>query len=207
MKTLNKLHQKEKFLEKDSLAYVENLLQEVLQKFSDITHEIPVRFNISCPWIALGETYRKDIQNSKSYQVSPEIIVGLLFFDLPILEQKALLAHELGHFKHSLKGLNRPRTSKRNNWILNYQALSHAEFANKDLEPIENRSHYIKRICQLAQLREIYADNQSIEAGYGKPLLDCLRKSTHKYHDLFSVMEIETNQKRIENLEQKLGEE
>ena len=177
----------------EELNYVRKLYQEVIKNFPDVKEDeikiaydntLPYIASISadCTWIYLGENFFKLLSKE---------------------EQKVCIAHELGHYIRDKN--NHPNKIKRHDkWLREYRfILDHRILSSLS----KKKRHKKKRLQNWYILNECYADNQTIEAGYGHLNLKVLKRIKKRYiplHDSLIKKEIKA---RIKNLEAKLGEE
>ena len=182
--------------------------QEVIKKFPEITENIQI------------DTVAKDIPAELSMlntslfssidevEFTPTLYIGSKFFELNKDEQEAAVAHELSHYicdrEKSIERLVKERHFCRK--------LEEYREAERDLGKIitfldKKEKLKMKGIQKWKIKDEISADNYVIKKGYGPSLLLILKKSTKKHADRLSDTGKEEIKARIENLEQKLGDE
>ena len=119
--------------------------------------ELEIDLYIFEDYLAIETNYKFSLfRNLKS--LKGKFSVGKYFFSFPLLEQEACIAHELGHYK------NNKRTKK-----LKY--LREMQSWQRQYEGEEPRRYSFERLRKWKILKEISADNQAFEAGYGKPYL------------------------------------
>lgn len=131
-------------------------------------------------------------------------------------EAKAIIAHELGHYEHKTRG-SLKAFRRRMLWDLVYDTFHEVHSGNNKIMlenlRISNSSldKYVfkqlqdeKRLARLEkcqQLEELYSDNKTVEAGYGKAMLSVSKKMFNRDKDLGPDPFFEA---RIKNLEEKL---
>lgn len=131
----------------------------------------------------LTSFYGNHIQTFKeSYLKRITICASDSYFMFPFEEKLGGIAHELGHIMHDTKSLNPQRLYRDDEWskeLLNLSILS---------------DHKANRLKKWALLREIHADTQAANKGYGECLLNVLKRLKPSVE----------NDARIRNLEKML---
>lgn len=147
--------------------------------------------------------YHTDFSFAYMVMNPPRIFVGMYFFRLNDEEQKAVTAHELGHYICD-KNNHPNKTKRQEQWVREYK-----------FPPILNSlskkgRHRKKKIQKWYILSECYADNQVVEVGYGYSLLTILKflkkNSNIPFIPFFNLRDKKEIKARIKNLEQKLKE-
>lgn len=103
------------------------------------------------------------------------------YFKLPFEEKLGIMAHELGHVQHRTRTLNPKRMYRHLKWYRN----------------LEDAVALSERLKKWKLLKEIDADTQVANKGYGKGLLSFLKRISPVTQNL---------NKRIKNLEKIIGE-
>ncbi|MBM3199555.1 hypothetical protein FJZ53_01370 [Candidatus Woesearchaeota archaeon] len=175
---------------------VKALYVKVLEKFPSLLFKEPrIDYDSSGGRYAamsiLDERGRKD----------PVVLVGRIFFSLEDSEKEAIFAHELGHYC-TMRNYSVERLKRTSMWTYrsSFYEASHA-LANKRF------SHEIKRLQKWTNMREIDADNKAAEAGYGKEVLQALKKTCEESWENCSMIGQNSLLARISNLEKKLKQE
>lgn len=189
---------------------LKNIYLKVIKSFSEINPtEIKLVYDPHSPDYAGMTMVNPEIYHlTGKFVISPTLLVGHSFLTLTKKEQEASMIHEIGHYKRFRRYIHKPnRIIKIPKW---YSELT-------DLEEGKSRR---EKLQKWEIMHEVYADNQTLKAGYGSQMLAILKKA-NDYNDQmigllkkinyngFLVQIKEQNKKmmniRIANLEERLS--
>jgi len=145
-------------------------------EFERVPHDIGIAMIDYERYEAKGEVIR-----------DPTIYVGLYFFGFKEKEMEAAIAHELGHYMH-YKNFSTDMLRRLIKWVIASNEMSYTN----------------KRIQKWSLMDEIYADEQALKAGYGKPLISSLKHVLQTYYKTLPQIGKKELNVRIENLEKKV---
>lgn len=191
---------------------IRKLYFKVLEKFPSIKEEeirIKNASSLFRLFFVLGLRMNTEKWPLSDKRPKASLVVGLQFYLLTDEEKEAAIAHELGHYTHHVKKVyNINRIRKFQEWNKNLKM-----YASKSLKEMldldKKEKHMFERLEKWYIMKELDADNKSINAGYGKSMLLTLKNlSKSEYEHIEPVYQKEITI-RIKNLEDKLrqGEE
>lgn len=182
-----------------------NTYLEVLKDYPKIKgDETRLRLNKNTNFIQVSITYNEKINDGTPFKI-PTISFGPYFLTLSEEEQKACIAHELGHLDYWTENCNPNAIMRKSKWC------DDAEFYDKHIwislitSTLSGKSRRrIERLQKRYIMIEIRADNEAVKAGYAKPLLSILKRISLSYGGQFQTYKEEVDA-RINNLERILG--
>lgn len=173
---------------------------KVVKNFPDIKkQEIRLEYQASVPYAELNIINRVEYFVWNKLVKDTSITIGDMFFKVNKEQRKAIIAHELGHYKrHKKYGINK---------IGKHIKMLQEVDAYKGTETGETLDHRTARMVKCLIMHELYADQETVKAGYGKPLLSFLKMAGKKHKERLPRLQKEELKLRIKNLEEKLKQE
>lgn len=183
---------------KDYECEARKLYFKVLEKFPSISKE-DGKISIDQKTLFAHISVEYD-EHSYKPKLRFNLIIDNLLFTLPEDWREAIIAHELGHYCQITKNFNARRFKRQVRWA----ECSDFYYNHRDITDVlkflnKKHVHREKRVQKWFIMREIYADNKALEAGYGYGILSLLKSYRGIYFDS------KESDERINNLEHMLG--
>lgn len=182
-----------------------NTYLEVLKNFPNMREgETELRFNKKTDFIQISLTYNEKINDGTPFKI-PTMNFGPYFLTLSEEEQKASIAHELGHFNYWIKNCNHNTIMRKFKWGDDTEFYDEHRWITYIISFLSGKSkRRIERLQKMYTMIEIRADNEAARAGYAKPFLSVLKKISSNYGKQPQTYQKEIKA-RINNLERMLG--
>ncbi|MDP2908873.1 MAG: M48 family metalloprotease [Nanoarchaeota archaeon] len=159
---------------------------EVLEKFPWVgKDEVTLKYNPLIFIISFLDVNPYILMGTGQLVKSPYLLVSDDFFTVFDDEQKkAIIAHELGHYKrskdYSLEKLT--MHAKFKDQLFSFYSLNH-DYKEMLRNSDKKLGRKIDRLEKWRLLDEMHADNKAVKAGYKEPLLSALERTLKEYGD------------------------
>lgn len=179
---------------------------EVLEKFPWAGEdEVTLRYNPFIFIISFLDVDPYILMGAGQLVKSPYLLASDDFFTVFDDEQKkAIIAHELGHYKRS-KGYSLEKLTmhaKFKEQLFSFYSLNH-DYKEMLLDSDKKLCQKINRLVKWRLLDEMHADDEAVKAGYKEPLLSALERTLKEYGDLIGDQGREMVVERVKNIKKR----